>query len=150
MPGDVTVGGDIKLIGADCAENFDVAEPESVEPGAVMVIDDCSTLKQCEQEYDKRVAGVISGAGQFQSGLILDTREPQSNRMPLALAGKVCCKVDAERAPVETGDLLTTSATPGHAMKAADPKQSFGAVIGKAMQPLRVGQDLVPLLVSLQ
>src|SRR5208282_3335391 len=35
---------------------------------------------------------------------------------------KVCCKVDADYASIEVGDLLTTSSTAGHAMKAEDPK----------------------------
>ena len=38
--------------------------------------------------------------------------------MPLALVGKVYCKVNAQYAPVEVGDLLTTSPTLGHAMRA--------------------------------
>jgi hypothetical protein len=51
---------------------------------------------------------------------------------------------------VEVGDLLTTSATPGHAMKAADPARAFGAVLGKALGSMREGRALVPILVTLQ
>lgn len=54
--------------------------------------------------------------------------------------GKVYCKVDAGYAPVAAGDLLTSSPTPGHAMKAANPARAFGSVIGKALRPLREGQ----------
>jgi len=64
--------------------------------------------------------------------------------------GKVCCKVTAEHTPIEIGDLLTTSAVAGHAMKASDPGAAFGAVIGKALQPLRAGTGLIPVLVALQ
>ena len=64
--------------------------------------------------------------------------------------GKVYCKVDAQYASVEVGDLLTTSPTPGHAMKAADPLRAFGSVIGKALRPLDAGQGLIPILISLQ
>jgi hypothetical protein len=63
---------------------------------------------------------------------------------------QVYCKVDAQYAPIEVGDLLTTSPTPGHAMKAADPFKAFGAVIGKALQPLHTGQGLLPILIALQ
>lgn len=63
---------------------------------------------------------------------------------------KVYCKVDADYAPAEIGDLLTTSATPGHAMKATDPFKAFGTVIGKAMHPLKEGKGLIPILVALQ
>ena len=71
-------------------------------------------------------------------------------RVPVALVGKVFCKVDARDVAIEVGDLLTTSPTPGHAMKAADPLQAFGTVIGKALRPLQAGQGLIPILVSLQ
>ena len=59
-------------------------------------------------------------------------------------------KGDASFGAVATGDLLTTSATPGHAMKTGDALQAFGAVIGKAMRPLAQGRELVPILVALQ
>jgi len=35
-------------------------------------------------------------------------------------------------------------------MKANDPARAFGAVIGKALRPLRRESDLIPILVSLQ
>jgi hypothetical protein len=64
--------------------------------------------------------------------------------------GKVYCKVDAQYAPIEIGDLLTTSPTLGHAMKADDPAMAFGAVIGKALQSLSNGQGLIAIFVTLQ
>jgi hypothetical protein len=125
-------------------------EPEEIKPGTVMVIDHGGSLKASEKAYDKRVAGVISGAEGYKPGIILDQRESQADRMPMALIGKVYCKVDARYSPIEVGDLLTTSPTPGHAMKATDPLKAFGAVLGKALQGLVGGQGLLPILVSLQ
>jgi hypothetical protein len=66
------------------------------------------------------------------------------------LLGKVYCKVDAGYGAIAIGDLLTTSPTPGHAMKAEDPLKAFGAVIGKALRPLKEGQGLLPILIALQ
>ena len=148
--GNVSVTGDVILTGADCAEEFDIAEATNIEPGTVIVLDRDGVLHQSHQAYDKRVAGVISGAGDYQPGLILDRRQAQDNRMPVALVGKVYCKVDAQYAPIEVGDLLTTSPTPGHAMKADDPLKAFGAVIGKALCPLQAGQGMIPILIALQ
>jgi len=48
------------------------------------------------------------------------------------------------------GDLLTTSDTPGHAMRATDRTRAYGATIGKAMSSLKDGRGLVLVLVSLQ
>lgn len=138
------------VLGADCAEEFDVAPVEEMEPGTVVVLSDEGPLLPSSRAYDRRVAGVISGAGEYQPGLIMDRKASAEDRRPVALIGKVYCKVDARYAPVEVGDLLTTSPTPGHAMKAADPAQAFGAVIGKALRPLRQGQDLIPVLIALQ
>ena len=70
--------------------------------------------------------------------------------MAVALLGKVFCNVDASYGSIEVGDLLTTSDTPGHAMKASDASRAFGTVIGKALRPLRHGKALVPILVALQ
>ena len=152
--GDVEVTGDIRLSNADCAEDFDVVGTDEVMPGTVMVLDEAGALRPSCNAYDKRVAGVVSGAGSFRPGIVLDRRvdsHPSAHRrMPIALLGKVYCMVDADYASVEAGDLLTSSATSGHAMKAADATQAFGAVIGKALVPIREGQGLIPILVTLQ
>jgi hypothetical protein len=115
-----------------------------------MVLDGEDALRESATPYDKRVAGVISGAGGYKPGLILDRQPGPHERVPLALMGKVYCKVDAQYAPIEVGDLLTTSSTPGHAMKVEDPFKAFGAVIGKALRPLEAGQGLIPILIALQ
>ena len=142
--------GDIRLQGADCAERFDVADAIAIEPGSVLVIDDGGALSPCAQAYDKRVAGVVSGANGLSSGIILNTSAKPQASQPVALNGKVYCKVDARLSPIQPGDLLTTSATPGHAMKASDRDRSFGTVIGKALQGLEDGQGMISILVSLQ
>jgi hypothetical protein len=148
--GNIVVTGDILLANADCAEEFDICETEGNEPGTVMVLGEEGVLYQSRRAYDKRVAGVISGAGDYKAGIVLDKRRSSGARKPIALLGKVYCKVDAECGAIEVGDLLTTSPTPGHAMKADNPWQAFGAVIGKALRPLSRGQGLIPVLIALQ
>lgn len=147
--GDVEVTGDIRLVNAsDIAEDFDIAGP--VDPGTVMVLSAMGALLESHQAYDRRVVGVISGAGSYKPGIVLDRREPQSTRSAIGLMGKVYCKVEAYSSPIEIGDLLTTSSMSGHAMKATDASQAFGSVIGKALRPLKDGQGLIPILISLQ
>jgi hypothetical protein len=143
-------GSDIRLVNADCAEDFDIEAGLSVEPGTVMVLGKDSALCPSQVAYDKRVAGVVSGGGDYKPGIVLDKQQSSGNRMPIALLGKVYCKVDAQYGAIEVGDLLTTSDRAGHAMKAADPLRAFGAVIGKALRPLREGQGLIPILIALQ
>jgi hypothetical protein len=146
----VGVGGDIALVNQDCAEEFDIAAATEAESGTVMVLDEDAKLQACRQGYDRRVAGVVSGAGDYRPGIVLGKQHGLAGRAPIALLGKVFCKVDAGYGAIAIGDMLTTSPTPGHAMKATDPHRAFGAVIGKALRPLSEGRDLIPILITLQ
>jgi len=66
------------------------------------------------------------------------------------LVGKVNCKVDANYSQIKVGDVLATSDTPGHAMKANNRSKAFGAVIGKALRGMKSGKGKIPVLVALQ
>ena len=148
--------GDILLMNADCAEFFTIDEPAAepggvVEPGSVVVLgDEGGALRLCDKEYDQRVVGVVSGAGRYRPGIVLDYQGPSDDRKPVALMGKVVCKVEADSAPITAGCLLTTSAVPGHARAATDRDLAFGAVLGKAMGALASGTGAIPVLVTLQ
>ena len=149
--GNVEVTGDIQFIGGgDCAEDFAIAPQQTAAPGAVMVLDEEGLLQESSQPYDKRVVGVISGAGNYKPGIVLDRHPLDKPAARIALMGKVFCKVDAKFGRIDIGDLLTTSSTPGHAMKAGDPGKAFGAVIGKALDRLEAGRSLIPVLVARQ
>jgi hypothetical protein len=140
-------GGDVIL--GDFAEDFDVVEA-GVGSGTVMVLGDDEGLRPCDLPYDKRVAGVVSGAGNFRPGIVLGKQRSKDNTLPIALVGKVYCKVDADHSPIQVGDLLTTSDIQGHAMKARNQRKAFGAVIGKALGSLKKGRGLIPILIALQ
>jgi hypothetical protein len=142
--------------GADLSEQFEVATPVSdlmPEPGMVVSIGGgaLGMLEISRRAYDRRVAGVISGAGGVQPGMLMGQRGTAADgQYPVALTGRVYVWVDADFAPVEAGDLLTTSATLGHAQKVTDHQKAQGSVLGKAMSGLASGRGLVLTLVSLQ
>lgn len=71
-----------------------------------------------------------------------------SSHAPIALTGTVDVKVDAGYGGIRVGDLLTSSPTPGHAMRTDDPLP--GTVIGKALSPLRTGTGVVRMLVMIR
>jgi hypothetical protein len=148
VSGNISTAGDIFLTNADCAEDFDVSGDRKAPAGTVMAICDDGSLTPCSKAYDRRVAGVVSGAGGLRPGIILGRHAVA--RSPIALIGTVYCHADASYSPIQVGDLLTTSTTPGHAMRASDPGRSFGAVIGKALRSLTAGRGLIPVLVGLQ
>jgi hypothetical protein len=155
----ITVGQDGNLTcrslsilgGADLAEPFDVVAQEA-DPGMVLVIDDehPGRLRVADQPYDQRVAGVVSGAGGIHPGVSLRQRGTVDGAQNVALSGRVYVRADAASGAIRPGDLLTTSAVPGHAMRAADVAQRQGAVLGKAMTGLDSGRGLVLVLVTLQ
>ena len=139
--------------GADLAEHFDIAGAELAAPGMVVSIDPDKAGGLCisSQANDKKVAGIISGAGDINPGMIMGQKGTLANgQHPVALTGRVYCLVDASYGTIQPGDLLTTSNTPGHAMKVSSYEEANGAIIGKAMTSLEDGKDLVLVLVSLQ
>lgn len=150
--------------GADLSENFDVqdglqesfgsdAVPTAV-PGTVVAIDpqNPGKLRVSTSAYDTTVAGIISGAGGVGTGMIMAHEGTLADgKHPVALTGRVFCKVDASSEAIKPGDLLTTSDIPGHAMKVTDRDRAQGAILGKAMTALPEGErGLVLVLVSLQ
>ncbi len=140
----------LRISGADLAEKFPVKE--DVQPGTVVAIDPDKAGELClaRGEYNHRVAGVVSGANDLPAGAILGNLPGQERGLPVAMSGRVWVKCDASSAPIAPGDLLTTAARPGLAMKAVDYARAQGAIIGKAMTALPSGEGLVLVLVSLQ
>ena len=138
--------------GADLSENF--AVDGGAEPGIVVVIDSDhpGALRTSSSAYDRRVAGIISGAGGVRTGMLMSQAGSVADGdHPVALAGRVYCWCDASSGAIEPGDMLTTSDTPGHAMKVTNYARAQGAIIGKAMTSLSQGETgLVLVLANLQ
>jgi len=140
--------------GSDLSEQFDVGNAlTAIEPGMVVSIDpeNPGRLALAGEAYDRRVAGVISGAGGVNTGMVMGQRGTVADgEMPVALVGRVYVWADASTDPIEPGDLLTTAERPGHAMKVKDHERATGAILGKAMTGLSEGQGLILTLVTLQ
>jgi hypothetical protein len=151
--GRVFADGGFRPFGADFAEAVRVkGSTESYAPGDLLVIDASSErrLSKSQIPYSTLVAGIYS----TQPGVVASPHRAgealPSNEVPLAVVGIVPCKVSAENGPIEVGDLLVTSSTPGYAMKGTDRSKMLGAVVGKALEPLREGKGVVQVLVTLQ
>ncbi len=140
----------LEILGADVAEKFPVTE--AVEPGMVVAIDPANPGKLClaRGAYNRCVAGIVSGANGLPAGTILGHLPGSEDAPAIALTGRVWVKCDASGAAIEPGDLLTSSDTPGFAMRASDASRMHGAVLGKAMTGLARGeQGMVLVLVNL-
>jgi hypothetical protein len=144
----------VQINGADLSEHFDINAPEAeIEPGMLVCIDprDPGKLVLSTKAYDRTAAGIVSGAGGVRPGLLMSQEGTLADgKHPVALTGRVYCNVDAAAAPIQPGDLITTSDIPGCGMKALDHDRAQGAIIGKAMTSLESGRGQVLVLVSLQ
>lgn len=139
--------------GADLAEPFAIRGDEEFPKGSVLVISDehPGELQLSHEEYDQRVAGIISGANGIESGLQLSQKGiNDEGGQPVALTGRVYCRADASFGAIKPGDQLTTSSRPGHARKVGDHTRAQGAILGKAMSGLGDGTGYVLVLVTLQ
>lgn len=139
--------------GSDLAEPFDIAGAESIQPGTVVCIDPehPGQLRIASKVYDRTVAGIVSGANGLNPGLTMKQKESVGDgSIPVALTGRVYCLADVSNGPIQPGDLLTTSDTPGYAMKVTNYSRAQGAILGKAMSSLKDGKGLILVLVSLQ
>jgi hypothetical protein len=151
--GTVFADGGFRPFGADFAEAVQVkGSTESYAPGDLLVIDASGErgLSKSQTPYSTLVAGIYS----TQPGVVGSQHRVgealPKNEVPLAVVGIVPCKVSAENGPIEVGDLLVASSTPGHAMKGTDRSKMLGAVVGKALEPLREGKGVVQVLITLQ
>ncbi len=139
--------------GADLAEPFKITGGDGEVPqGAVVVIDEANPghLKLSDQAYDTRVAGVVSGANGINPGIQMQQQGILEGGKNVALTGRVYVKADTSNGAIKPGDLLTTSSSPGFAMKVTDHAKAMGAILGKAMTGLSDREGMVLVLVTLQ
>ena len=155
--GRVFVGNDASVCsltirgGCDLAEPFEMSDRE-IPKGLLVIIDEenAGKLKLAGQEYDTRVAGIVSGANGVNPGISLHQEGVMDGGQNVALSGRVYALADASHGSIKPGDLLTSSNIPGHVMKVTDHVKAQGAIVGKAMSALKDGQGLVLVLVTLQ
>jgi hypothetical protein len=143
--------------GCDLAEHVNVIAPNpkaefQVQAGMIVSIDPIGNrkFKLSDEAYDRRRIGIISGGNGVKPGLILeDENNPAvAGDQPIALSGQVWCHADASFGAIKPGDLLTTSSTPGHAMKVSDFDKARFAVLGQALTGLKEGRGWVQVLVG--
>jgi hypothetical protein len=119
--------------GSDVAEPFKM--PREIPKGAVVIIDDehPGQLRLSTEPYDTRVGGVVSGANGVNPGISMTQEDTNDGSQNVALSGRVYVLADAGYGAIQPGDLLTTSGTPGHAMKVNNHDRAQGAILGKAI-----------------
>ncbi|MBI2638220.1 hypothetical protein HYW83_01380 [Candidatus Peregrinibacteria bacterium] len=100
-------------------------------------------LVKSSAAYQEPIAGIVSDNwGDFSSAG--NNINKKDNPKPVALVGRVPVKVTDEGGQISIGDFVTTSSTPGHAMKAT----KAGRVIGMALSSFsgKKGKVMVQVL----
>jgi hypothetical protein len=137
--GKATLWGQFSLAGsstmiatysADLAEYYE--GDAEYEVGTVLVFGGDKEVTVTSTMNDTRLAGVVSHTE--KAAYVMYSDCPGLKNL-VALAGRVPCKVVGR---VKKGDMLTTSATPGYAVKALNP--TLGAIIGKALEDKDYGE----------
>lgn len=109
-----------------------------------------------DQEHAGMVIGVVDEEA-LPDIAAPDTRVDPDDPTMIAAGGSLLvvtlgafahCKVDAGPAPIAVGDLLTSSANPGFAQKAVEPR--LGTIIGKALEPLEEGTGYIAVFINSQ
>jgi hypothetical protein len=111
---------------------------EAVEAGDLLTLDPNrpGVLTRATGAGDPGIVGIASDAAVELDGV---------ERVTLVDSNYAVVKVDAGYGEIRPGDLLTSSYTPGHAMRAAEIVP--GTIIGKALEPLQTGTGLIRVLV---
>lgn len=145
--------------GADYAESMRAAEPSGkLEPGDVLAIDPrhAREVRRSRKPNSGLVAGVYSTKPSVLAVGHHGVDDSLVGEVPVAMLGVVPTKVTAQNGPIRPGDLLTTSKATGRAMKASAvrvhgvPIYPTGAILGKAIEPLRHGNGTIKALVMLR
>jgi hypothetical protein len=137
-------GNSIRARGTISGGLADVGEYAKVEgdrsqyaQGDILVVSSSSTetFAKSSRAYQEEIAGIVTEtagllAGGGDSDISFDPKGKSTNRVIIALAGRVPVKVSLENGAIKQGDYITASSKPGVGMKQNEP----GPTIGRAME----------------
>jgi hypothetical protein len=141
------------VAGSDFAEALPArGDRAGYEPGDVLVVSTKAPgkVEKASRPYDPRVAGIYSTRPGMLGADKNGTSPVDADEVPVAIVGIVPTKVSAMNGRIRVGDLLTTSSTPGYAMRCANRVKCVGAIVGKALEPLAGGKGVIKMLVMLR
>ncbi len=135
-------GAQFQTGAADVAEWVQVSEP--LEPGMVVELDPTSALtyRPSRTACSSLVAGVIS----TEPGVEMGRADLSSQTALLALVGIVPVWVTDEGGPIQPGDLLVSSSTPGHAMRWDGSGSCSCTLVGKALEAMADTHGIILVL----
>ena len=120
--------------GSDFAEYFrKAAEEETFEPGEVVCLNTLGLVTKCDS-VNTQMIGVVSGHAGF-AGNGNYANDPKY--VLVGLLGQLEVKVSTESGEINPGDTLTSSTTPGVAIKA----EKNGQILGRALEAFTASES---------
>ena len=132
--------GSVDTTNADLAEYYVAGDPSIAEGDVVALtsmrisdndgrtVANKGVLRLASEAYDQQAIGIVSTAPGVMLGTI-DSINGNRGDCKLALAGRVPTRVSVENGPIQVGDRLTASSTPGVAMRATRPGRCIGIAL---------------------
>jgi hypothetical protein len=167
--GSVIVTGNLTVSGSKSGYVVDIARNDGAEPltqGDLVIVTGVTDpvvgnipvplVRKADSAASTAVIGVVDAAYQPEGTAAGPTGRTDATGAInsgdyltiVTLGAFATIKVDASYGAVQPGDLLVSSPTPGHAMRADNP--ALGTVIGKALAPLDEGTGTVAIMVTMQ
>lgn len=128
-------------------ELFAVDDDEYISVGDLLVACDKGggVLSRSRTSYNRSVIGIVSG----NPMIIVNNSGKEEKLFPVVLGGKALCKIDARSKPVNPGDLIVSSDTPGCGMAGdIDSFAKIGTVVAKALDSLKDEIGTIPVFVA--
>ncbi|MDY6933455.1 MAG: discoidin domain-containing protein [Spirochaetota bacterium] len=128
-------------------EMFEVDNAYYIELGDLLVVSEegNSILSRSKVSYSTSLVGVVSG----NPTVVINNSGKEKMIYPVALAGKVLCRVDARDRAINPGDMIVTSDKPGCGMSGEiDSFSKIGSVIGKALDGIDQGIGIIPIFIT--
>ena len=119
---------------------------EPAEAGDVLELDvtHAGSYRLSRGPCSHAVAGVVS----TEPGVVLGGSGSVEGTVLLALLGIVRVKVTNEGGPIQPGDLLVSSSTPGYAMRSVGDGPCLCALVGKALEPMTDERGVIMVLLT--
>jgi hypothetical protein len=122
---------------ADLAEWIPSTGEKPVAAEVLTAGDSPVTVKKSVSAYDQKLMGIVSTTPHT----VMGAETPTS--VQIALSGRVPVKISSENGGIMAGDYVTSSSTPGVAMKATHA----GYVVGKALEDWNPGSGKTTVMV---
>ncbi len=137
--------GKVYTAGGVVSNSSDIAEwikyiGQKPEEGDVLIAAGEEKVTLSSKSYDSRVLGAVT----TDPGVVMSAENAGDDAVRIGLAGRIPVKVSGENGSIKAGDLLTTSDTLGHAMKAT--ARSVG-IIGVALEDFNGSTGKIMMLI---